>query len=132
MRISDWSSDVCSSDLEYLVVDKHKRRAEYAAGVSFRPRFAIGALALFRIHEGHDGIGFETRRCRRGAQFVPVSRIDSEAPDAPIGIPHEAFGGTVTGREDCGCVPASALEARWKGKRHVVPPSPTLDRNSGG
>src|SRR3546814_6267892 len=32
MRISDWSSDVCSSDLEHVVADEDGRRAEAAAG----------------------------------------------------------------------------------------------------
>src|SRR3546814_17884859 len=73
MRISDWSSDVCSSDLEAvrgIVVDEHagrhpKRlgaRAGQGAGLEFRQQFlAIGQRILDRAGKALD-LGSEERR----------------------------------------------------------------------
>src|SRR3546814_6769985 len=46
MRISDWSSDVCSSDLASRIIEPQHR-----ASVRLRPDIACGSLAPFHI--GH-------------------------------------------------------------------------------
>src|SRR3546814_2576675 len=47
MRISDWSSDVCSSDLFGIVADRQRAsvRLGVIAGVEAEPVFAVGAGA---------------------------------------------------------------------------------------
>src|SRR3546814_15340422 len=39
MRISDWSSDVCSSDLQAMALLDHERRHDALTGLSNRTRF---------------------------------------------------------------------------------------------
>src|SRR3546814_7446447 len=74
MRISDWSSDVCSSDLEQAV-EKRRPRGEK------QPRRG----KMFAIGIGHDEIGgidivemieFEPARERRN---IPFEKIDEDA-----------------------------------------------------
>src|SRR3546814_7188580 len=53
MRISDWSSDVCSSDLRAAMVDAELGMAKRAHAVAGRDRAAPG----LRLQPGKDGAG---------------------------------------------------------------------------
>src|SRR3546814_10831799 len=64
MRISDWSSDVCSSDLDFGT-DAQKRR--------FLPTIAdggLGALAITEPTAGSDATGMRTRFTPEGDEIV--------------------------------------------------------------
>src|SRR3546814_7879422 len=77
MRISDWSSDVCSSDLRHvlqfvfntrlrLVLDKHRPTAQY-----FRIEFSLArAIAAHRIdmHAGFKHVGLKHLRVYRSEE----------------------------------------------------------------
>src|SRR3546814_19571412 len=60
MRISDWSSDLCSSDLLAALVHAGRRRdlppavREAAGEVGLRPRLDAGRFA---VHQPGDGLG---------------------------------------------------------------------------
>src|SRR3546814_5597264 len=66
MRISDWSSDVCSSDLDESDVELAlQRRAQQGGSVgAHRPGFVAGVEALDRGPERFDqpGIAFDQQR----------------------------------------------------------------------
>src|SRR3546814_10667127 len=54
MRISDWSSDVCSSDLQVFRAGIRTRTADRFPGHGVRPPAALATLAADRAR--HDGI----------------------------------------------------------------------------
>src|SRR3546814_1113816 len=62
MRISDWSSDVCSSDLHYARIFSTKKAAPgavFKAGSYWpsNPRRSVGAQYLDDVSHGPRGIG---------------------------------------------------------------------------
>src|SRR3546814_18906038 len=63
MRISDWSSDVCSSDLRRQAIERLQVRA-----IGFVDRYA----RLVERRSGHVGIARPTRIEQRGAQ-IPIA-----------------------------------------------------------
>src|SRR3546814_18177003 len=84
MRISDWSSDVCSSDLEQDAGDI-RPGFEHASDQSFRPAHGLAfvyALAAARVEKAEPP-GTRCRRteigrasCReRGCQYVYISGV---------------------------------------------------------
>src|SRR3546814_7981434 len=86
MRISDWSSDVCSSDLPRGVSDGAQRHA--AAAVAHAGRRAPRGRAAARAHAGRDPPGGRAERARplslhHGCPLDPRARRDSRA--APRG-----------------------------------------------
>src|SRR3546814_6429811 len=98
MRISDWSSDVCSSDLQ--PVEAGRRRIEDGVAVRARYLAAFGTMTLAGGAEF--SVDFETdfaaqtgtskRRCHRGPSF-PVCGAFIPAPasardNAQIGRDH--------------------------------------------
>src|SRR3546814_18420822 len=81
MRISDWSSDVCSSDLELVADDAVPRRS--GAGDQRRlvdPRLGReGGAAVWQAHAASSEAGQELGRasCReRVCQYVESSVVD--------------------------------------------------------
>src|SRR3546814_11447299 len=83
MRISDWSSDVCSSDLRRIVLagDRHLAVDDRHGGHPVFP--ALNALALFgqvigdgSVPAGGRSAGAETRNLAGAAVELPV-RIDN-------------------------------------------------------
>src|SRR3546814_15067860 len=96
MRISDWSSDVCSSDLKDLAVGL-KERAERIGGARGPLVIAIGGRRG-GICRGHRGPGFgadagiivagELLRLGRHVEILPSRwrrRIDARAAWGPVG-----------------------------------------------
>src|SRR3546814_13896843 len=58
MRISDWSSDVCSSDLNLNILTLNSRSAgEAGMGMSLPVRMAIGHAHFEAVHPFSDGNG---------------------------------------------------------------------------
>src|SRR3546814_5533996 len=60
MRISDWSSDVCSSDL----AQKRRYLPKLISGAH------VGALAMSEPGAGSDVVGMRTRADRKGDRYV--------------------------------------------------------------
>src|SRR3546814_17928644 len=78
MRISDWSSDVCSSDLD-LELDRARRVAVHL------PREDPGAVAV----PGRRAAGGRTRwRTDPGRRRAPAAARRREARAAPRALPH--------------------------------------------
>src|SRR3546814_10347819 len=79
MRISDWSSDVCSSDLDYprlgAVGDGHQHR-----GGHDRAAPAADVVVALVAREQHDAFG---RMVERAAQAVGERHAASNAKNAP-------------------------------------------------
>src|SRR3546814_5555260 len=80
MRISDWSSDVCSSDLEEAAggVDARQRGAEGSAGKKLR-RPAARREAALRLVAEH---GFSQRRACRLIEVDPKTVRREATADA--------------------------------------------------
>src|SRR3546814_11822715 len=91
MRISDWSSDVCSSDLFLLVGGKLLEAGEREAEATLRPAETEGA-ALARDHLRADE-GLE----RAGAGRGPGLGIDMPLDRKSVG-----YGMSVSGSVDLG------------------------------
>src|SRR3546814_19299352 len=80
MRISDWSSDVCSSDLQMMFAKQDGAVAAPTAALHFTPAL-LDAIAAA-------GIGTETLTLHVGAgTFLPVKADDTDAP-----VMHAAWG----------------------------------------
>src|SRR3546814_4853650 len=56
MRISDWSSDVCSSDLEILLLKVLERRLRLVVGMARQMDLAVTADDAARLVDQHRGI----------------------------------------------------------------------------
>src|SRR3546814_514462 len=73
MRISDWSSDVCSSDLRFRPADRHGR----AGADLYRPLPAVAAVHRRRLCRRHgrgavDAVGLPRRLRRQPARLRPA------------------------------------------------------------
>src|SRR3546814_19196102 len=89
MRISDWSSDVCSSDLGFRVSQKLRRGEQGAAGSrpdarpsGPPPRRGSVFQAGITKHRCHDGISRQPPRCQqlcRGADVRSGRIADVQA-----------------------------------------------------
>src|SRR3546814_7020439 len=83
MRISDWSSDVCSSDLQFMAALVFDERCERAAA-----SFEI-ALRLLELAGGNDGIELPSAeehrlsRDREGRHGTVVDRETAGDHDKP-------------------------------------------------
>src|SRR3546814_17516929 len=79
MRISDWSSDVCSSDLRVALV-RHRRRALLSRSEIFLRLQHLGALEVADLdrepldRRGDDEIGRASGRARV-CQYVYISVV---------------------------------------------------------
>src|SRR3546814_1505089 len=56
MRISDWSSDVCSSDLVKTVAENRRARYEYAIGDVFEAGIALTGTEVKSLRFGEGSI----------------------------------------------------------------------------
>src|SRR3546814_16074277 len=56
MRISDWSSDVCSSDLQFLVSHTNKRNDDWGGSWPNRMRLPVEIVTRMREAVGKDFI----------------------------------------------------------------------------
>src|SRR3546814_18166398 len=91
MRISDWSSDVCSSDLDlhrHLAVRRIRTRLEYQNPVGAARRQSIGENASGRAAADDDEVvfhpGFPYRSVARSVTRTPRRRpAEADAEDAP-------------------------------------------------
>src|SRR3546814_15865083 len=87
MRISDWSSDLCSSDLRHLAVRRIRTRLEYQNPVGAARRQSIGENASGRAAADDDEVvfrpGFPYRSVARGVTRIPRrSQEEAGADDA--------------------------------------------------
>src|SRR3546814_2751087 len=123
MRISDWSSDVCSSDLVAIgkVLLCERRRAAGALG-DILPRHldvnAAGASALGRA-EGEEGADFGEDAGHR-AGLVAVGRFDRVAMHR------------IAGPEDRMTLPPGGAEERGKGGLDAVMAHAGAERDATG
>src|SRR3546814_2798409 len=78
MRISDWSSDVCSSDLARDQLARTERLGDIIVGAGLQPADAILFLAACRQHDDRD-----VRRLRVAAQ-TPADFDPRQALDHPV------------------------------------------------
>src|SRR3546814_1320033 len=95
MRISDWSSDVCSSDLDNLRLKRFEidtLMLVAAAGAGALGAWAEGALLLFLFSLGHALEHYAMGRAKRAiealAELAPrtamVRRGDGELSEVPV------------------------------------------------
>src|SRR3546814_8409417 len=77
MRISDWSSDVCSSDLEVVEHDGHRQRCQRLLRRSDDCRVGV-ALHVPAQRRGDAGSLREAAACQRGSAMPAVSRRSEE------------------------------------------------------
>src|SRR3546814_18487698 len=116
MRISDWSSDVCSSDL--LIVVPRRTVGIDPPPLAKHPDAAIGSLL---IHGG----------CRRIAQAVcgdaaQLQRFKISPAAGEKGFGNRLAGGSLNARA---MVVPLAAQARTVNRRHYGPGEEPLDRN---
>src|SRR3546814_2455672 len=118
MRISDWSSDVCSSDLTLYVLDALRRR-----GMKLEPgqQFGFGALAeSLGIAERHHRLfrrlldmlredGILTRHDRRWAVAAVPETSDPEAAAEAVAAGFPAMAGEIGVLRRCGAALAEVL-----------------------
>src|SRR3546814_10647307 len=82
MRISDWSSDVCSSDLiQQIILDRLPRRRR-AAGEGHAIAIAFNALVLIAVAVAHRLIW--RRRCARGQHAESQQRHETQVSHSPL------------------------------------------------
>src|SRR3546814_1313612 len=82
MRISDWSSDVCSSDLiQQIILDRLPRRRR-AAGEGHAIAIAFNALVLIAVAVAHRLIW--RRRCARGQHAERQQRHEAQVSHSPL------------------------------------------------
>src|SRR3546814_20199498 len=102
MRISDWSSDVCSSDLHVGSIKSNIGHAESAAGIA---GFIKAVLALGR---GRIPPSLHFRRLNEHigtdhmVMLVPAAPIDLSSADAPPIAGVSAFGSSGTNAHEIG------------------------------
>src|SRR3546814_7160713 len=135
MRISDWSSDVCSSDLQVLHAGNERRDANAAAdpdlvrAVVVEREAAVGPLDLQRLPDGEP--------VAQSAGVV-AQLADAEGDDWIRGVP---TGGDGVGVRAFRCIhgdegvlpglvagPAAQLDLDFQ-RAHVVEPVRGLDRS---
>src|SRR3546814_15600031 len=78
MRISDWSSDVCSSDLHFVITLQQMRAARALLGLDQRQLAELAGLSLPTIQrmESSDGQEIGRASCReRVCQYVSISVV---------------------------------------------------------
>src|SRR3546814_7928931 len=80
MRISDWSSDVCSSDLRALAVDRLAQRVDDAA----EPGIGRAHQRLALHHLGFAAEADALQRAEGQQQRAALAKADDLADDAPI------------------------------------------------
>src|SRR3546814_2244050 len=81
MRISDWSSDVCSSDLDRLVVARHLDDA-----LDHR---AVEAQRRRGVHDGEEArLLDQLRRGEAVAEAHQLQRVEDARPPQRIGVEH--------------------------------------------
>src|SRR3546814_20724670 len=92
MRISDWSSDVCSSDLAHIDRLSERRRWNYAVpdeameNLTARPAPQHGLLELHDLAEALERLPEEQRQTALLAVYEGLAYRDvAEARDAPTG-----------------------------------------------
>src|SRR3546814_4116786 len=99
MRISDWSSDVCSSDLDQQAggADQRRRRGpfDHAAALS---RFAI---ACRRVQQVSAEPAAMTTTAVGSAYAVPETRVSSGASTQAATISHIRCGLAIGPRKSC-------------------------------
>src|SRR3546814_12129825 len=79
MRISDWSSDVCSSDLQRAPFEPGTERGEREGEIAFDMGIvdaARGALQRREILDVHIGGGQRLRLGREGKKADPVAELE--------------------------------------------------------
>src|SRR3546814_9536831 len=77
MRISDWSSDVCSSDLQCRGVRRETRAAEFGANRDAEEHLAVAAQVA---------LGLETPEAVGGARLAPGRALVGGDPESPGGV----------------------------------------------
>src|SRR3546814_16042066 len=82
MRISDWSSDVCSSDLEIERADEHDRDADPAIGRLSRERKAAADQDEADRHEGgtHQAHRRDREKAFLGKCVISLGHASSLSP----------------------------------------------------
>src|SRR3546814_12655829 len=92
MRISDWSSDVCSSDLDDVLVARHENDISDTTDVADHPEFA-GRRTTKKI-EGKTITGWFTEdftlaelKTLRAKERVPLLRPGNTAYDGRFKVP---------------------------------------------
>src|SRR3546814_3526942 len=75
MRISDWSSDVCSSDLRNIVDDYIRRRGWNESGSTkiYLRALRSSVMSLYEVNEVEPGSGFLVRDLIQGDEPLRVS-----------------------------------------------------------
>src|SRR3546814_3947648 len=88
MRISDWSSDVCSSDLLMIKMIKYPQNMELVAVVGIDPASEGLAMARERgigtTHEGVEGLKKRADYSEIGIVFDATSAYAHKAHDAAL------------------------------------------------
>src|SRR3546814_6978519 len=114
MRISDWSSDVCSSDLDQQAggADQRRRRGpfEHAAALS---RFAI---ACRRVQQVSAEPAAMTTTAVGSAYAVPETRVSSGASTQAATISHIRCGSAIGPRKSCA---PSTVPPRVRSEEHT-------------
>src|SRR3546814_1994541 len=98
MRISDWSSDVCSSDLAAIKADPGNSRARYYTGLAMaqdgRLEDAIDVWQSLAADSpaGSPRLGLLRLQIGRAAQELgieppPIARPQEPGPEAPAEVP---------------------------------------------
>src|SRR3546814_14551893 len=82
MRISDWSSDVCSSDLQIILRDAPRERTD----IDLDRQLLAVTQQLERCHLAWIGDSDHLRQCRGTRQYVTV------VAEADVALPHTGFG----------------------------------------
>src|SRR3546814_14996232 len=109
MRISDWSSDVCSSDLIYLSLDEHRAEivADEAIALKVAPEVWGEAMAALidHVRKGHPGKGMAEAVRQVGAL---LTEHFPKSDDNPNALPDRRSEERRVGKE---CV--STVSSRW-------------------
>src|SRR3546814_21039160 len=92
MRISDWSSDVCSSDLQASGVDHHRRSGGFLCGPGAESRAVAPATpGNAMIAYNPVDIGFAARGSNSGERMPCRQRREvSDAPYTASRLAHDA------------------------------------------
>src|SRR3546814_7853448 len=92
MRISDWSSDVCSSDLKYIVISCTSRKLQQVDGIGIHQVELAATFPLINPTGFQLGISY---RCIRKSQFMTYQyfpgQIIQAQPANTRGCPAKVF-----------------------------------------